>query len=500
MSNKKFPQIEPFLKFIPREQDRFYEILNNIANRLQIEDSDTSFTKRYLDKEKIPRLLQTQNNSQAVFIKSFRTPCESIKFPKINPNDCKIIKIHVTQGVLEIIKDEISETLFAPKSCLVNLNMCDIYARVLKTTTNFVIIIQNKFRNNYVFNKPLKHHAPTRFVVNNIKITSLPDDIQPLPTPFNKNPISYIRAKVTEKDLIDRIVFMDAEFVRCNDRMAPASVTIINYDGLTVFNKIIKPRDEVIDYVKFITGFNKQILENGMPEDDALDIINKILVGKILVGSDLTLDIKYLEIRIGDLLGIRDLSTALVLQDKLEIYDHRISLRDMVKYFWNIPIHKGVHTSLEDAKYIREVYLKIKDIYEDDFYIADEDDKNKKEQETVIIENNSICIDLTQDTTESENINVPENTFDNLDGYDLESISDNGITLHDESDEEYDTANSDDEDCEMVNLDIPKRIKSKNGEFLKFKYIVYANENKSSKRNKLKTKTIGKFIPPKLQI
>ena len=371
----------PFIKTNECERPKFYAILNNIANRLMLKDTDGSYTKRYLNND-TPLILKTKRTCNAVFIKSFRSTKQNIKFPKIQYNDSKIITIHITEGTLKLTGNNKTEIIHAASSHLVNTKIANITMSTEKVPTNFVIVIhparqksqtpekeQTPVRPLQIFlHKPLKYKAPSRYVINNVKITSLPENLAPTPRPKNKSPISYLRTTLTQNDFVDKTLFLDAEFVQTKIGLAPASVTIINYYGKVVFNRIIKPTEVVTNYVTSITGFDDVIINKGMPEKEALLMIHKIIEGKLLVGADLSNDLIVLKIDKEKLIGIRDLSTCKTLRNKMKIYDDRISLSKMVLFFFQQQIHKNIHTSLEDTKYIRDIYIQIDRDYIDDYY------------------------------------------------------------------------------------------------------------------------------------
>ena len=519
----------PFIKTCPQQRPKFYSILNNIANRLQLRDTDGSFTKRYLEYNDIPIILCTQT-TKAVFIKSFRTPRQKVTFPKINPFDSQILTIHVTEGILELSGNNKTEVLYAPSTHVVNTKITDIIGCVDKIPTNYTIVINARnnsrqmspipttsSRNLQIFtHKPLKHHGPTRFVVNNVKITKLPEQLKPTPYNRNNNPISYVRTKLTQNEIIDRTIFMDAEFVQSENKLLPASVSIINYEGKVVFNRIIKPQEDITNYVTRITGFNKEIINKGMPETAASIMINKIIEGKLIVGADLSQDFNVLNINRDNLIGIRDLSTCKTLRNKMNIQDHRISLAKMVQYFFQLQIHKNVHNSLEDAKFIRDVYIQIEKEYRDDFYSPEEPIETLK---------NPIIIDLDDDT------NSYKSTYIDID--DVESY---GTPLMDENLNDIDLDNEPTivsieqpiiqpliqstsqpqikstvfaikqqtptniqtlKETQTITIEIPKTIISEHGKLLKPKYILYEEEKtKNNKRNQQTLeKTIIKYIP-----
>lgn len=495
LSERNHPQLQ---KAIIQPRIKFYEILNNIANRLKLKDTDGSFTKRYLTK--IPYILENQYNCKAVFIKSYRDPREVIKFPKIDEVDSKNIIIHVTEGELELVRDDLFEVIFAPSTHFIDTQSTNVFARVRHTPTNFTIIIQHNPLNKVTLRSTvrkvtplniIKHIDNNRIVINNVKITPLPASIKRTPKPRHKNPISYIRAEITQNDMIDRILFLDAEFVKTESKHSVGSITIINYDGKVIFDKIIKPKESVINYMSRITGFNKRMLDKGMPEDEALEIIHKIVEGKILVGSDLSQDIKILEINTATLLGIRDLSTAKVLRRKMKIEDHRIGLAAMVNHFFKIKLHQKTHSSLEDTKFIREIYLQIAKEYEDDYYTS----KPGVDIDDIDSETDSYGTPLYDEI----DLEYYEDATDKMD-YQLEPVSDDdNITLDEQIKIPENSYNINNEDTDFITIKIPKSITTKDGKILKPEYIQYS-DTFLHRNEQYPVKVIQKYFPTELQL
>ena len=483
-------------KIIPRLRPKFYQILNNIANRLVLKDTDGSFTKRYLNMQTIPYVLQNQHNCKAIFVKSYRYPREIINFPSTDNNSNKTLIIHVTEGVLEINNGKFSELFYAPSSHYLNIKSTDIFGSVLKTPTNFTIVIEyksNRLKSSVRKVTPIKetqHEIDKRHVLNNFNLTPLPNNLKPTPKLKNKNPISYIRTEMSEDKMNERIIFLDAEFVKTESKHSVGSVTMINFNGEIIFNKIIKPYERIIDYMSFITGFNKNIIDKGMPEKEALELIQKILIGKILVGSDLSQDIKVLEINVDNLVGIRDLSTARILRYMMCAEEQRMSLAKMVNHFWNIKLHCKIHSSLEDAKYIRDIYLKIMKNYTDDFY-------SPNLNETYIVtssdETDSFGTPLLDEVDLDCDVDMLETTE-----YSLDPVSDEELQTDEISDlnkNKIETPLVNIEQPEYITVNIPLKIRTDNGKILKPEFILYSDTNENFMKNNKQPKISLKFFP-----
>ena len=422
------------IKIILPERIKVYEILNNIANRLKMPNATGIYTKRYLDQETIPYICCSKIKWSAVFIESVRIPIGQFFLPEIEIGNSKVLTIYVTEGTLQISNKTQKITVYPMTSCTVDTRDPDLEINIRQAPTNFTILIRQEMYSSYIQNndekiftrsvssltpfdtrkndlptRPIKHINPNRIILNEWNQTPLPKNLKPVPK--SSQPISYIRAELPITEIQDRILFLDGEFVLCGKRHAPASLSILNYEGKIILHKLIKPEEEVTNYLYKLTGFNQNALRNGIPERTMIKYLNELLTGKILIGSDLSLDIKTFKINVDNLLGIRDLSTALAVRRRLNIWNGRSGLAKMAYHFWKLEIHKGTHNSLDDVIMIRDVYTLLENEYEDDYY-------NHPDEEESILDNIEIE-DYSESESHWEPINVVQvassSTLDVLD-------------------------------------------------------------------------------------
>ena len=205
------------------------------------------------------------------------------------------------------------------------------------------------------------------------------------PAPISKQPISFIRADLSIAEIQRRILFLDCEFVigykemvgqKMRHTLLLASVAILNYEGEILLNTRVTPTKKVWRYHPSITGFTARSLRNQRKEAEVKREIKELVRDRILVGHDLSSDLKVLEIDLNQLCGIRDLSTSLVLKEIMGTDKPRLKLADVAEKLLNQTLRTTIdkdgtmtnvcHSALEDVLVISSIYKKIENNYIDD--------------------------------------------------------------------------------------------------------------------------------------
>ena len=195
---------------------------------------------------------------------------------------------------------------------------------------------------------------------------------------YSKVPVSYLRNKMTLGEIRQRILFLDCEFVmgfkelvgsRLKGTQLLASIGIMDYPGRTILDTRVTPAKKIRHYCEFITGFRPNDLKNQRKEKEIIAEVNQLVRGRILIGHDLTSDLAVLKISREDLAGIRDLSTAPVLRERIETENPRLSLKRVTEEILGRPLRSTIkvngkeivepHSAMEDVKAIRDIYLKV---------------------------------------------------------------------------------------------------------------------------------------------
>ena len=188
---------------------------------------------------------------------------------------------------------------------------------------------------------------------------------------------SFIREPLSHPNIQDRIIFMDCECTAQSEnkaRKAPLSVTMMDYRGIVLLNKRITPRARIYDFGERFHGITEMMSRNQEDEYETIRRVQRMVKGKILVGHDLTMELNSFQIPKYQLMGIRDFANGKVFQSmgiQKKGSGQWYSLQLLADKVCGIAIQQGKHTSLEDTKAVREIYLKVEKDWVDDVNIRE---------------------------------------------------------------------------------------------------------------------------------
>lgn len=141
-----------------------------------------------------------------------------------------------------------------------------------------------------------------------------------------------------------------------------ARVSIVNENGMVILDKYVKPTETVTDYRTPISGIRAKDIEGGEDFETVQKEIINLIKGKILVGHALKNDFEVLKVNHPRHL-IRD--TARCSYVKRLVQNKRTpSLKWLACNLLGEDIQKAEHDSIEDARAVMRVYLKIKQYFE----------------------------------------------------------------------------------------------------------------------------------------
>ncbi|KAI5958042.1 hypothetical protein KGF57_002850 [Candida theae] len=148
-----------------------------------------------------------------------------------------------------------------------------------------------------------------------------------------------------------RIFALDCEFCKASDIHVLTRISLIDFDGNVVFDELVKPVEEITDYVTRYSGITKELLEDVNTSIEQIQhlFLETVFQEDILVGHSLESDLRVMKITHENIV------------DTAITYEHargppsKPSLRWLAKTFLGREIQAGEdsgngHSSIEDAK------------------------------------------------------------------------------------------------------------------------------------------------------
>ena len=182
------------------------------------------------------------------------------------------------------------------------------------------------------------------------------------------------------------VIAIDCEMVwvsKDGKRRILARVSIVDNSGDLMYDKYVKPTEEVVDYRTKYSGIRPADIENGADFKEVQREVKKIISGKVLVGQSIQEDLKAL--RLGHPpLQIRD--TALCPKFQAGFAGRNKDtpgLKWLSQHYlgaWGMKVQEGEHNSIEDAQAAMRLYTKFMIPWEE--AIAVEKEANGKEPST----------------------------------------------------------------------------------------------------------------------
>ena len=160
------------------------------------------------------------------------------------------------------------------------------------------------------------------------------------------------------------VIAIDCEMVwvsKDGKRRILARVSIVDNSGDLMYDKYVKPTEEVVDYRTKYSGIRPADIENGADFKEVQREVKKIISGKVLVGQSIQEDLKAL--RLGHpSLQIRD--TALCPRFRAGFAGKNKDtpgLKWLSQHYlgaWGMKVQEGEHNSIEDAQAAMRLYTK----------------------------------------------------------------------------------------------------------------------------------------------
>jgi len=157
-------------------------------------------------------------------------------------------------------------------------------------------------------------------------------------------------------DGLTKCIAMDCEMVGVGETGSDsilARISLVNQFGNCVYDKFVKPTEEVVDYRTWVSGVRPSDLENAEDFKTVQKEVADILQGRILVGHALWNDLKVLYLS-HPKKHIRD--TAKYRPFKTMCGGRSPALRVLCKKLLTIQMQKGEHSSVTDAQAAMRLY------------------------------------------------------------------------------------------------------------------------------------------------
>lgn len=155
---------------------------------------------------------------------------------------------------------------------------------------------------------------------------------------------------------ITKAVAMDCEMVGVGmngQESILARVTIVNHFGKVLYDKFVKPTEEVVDFRTKVSGIRLSDLEGGVEFSTVQKEVSELLAGRILVGHAVRNDLKVLFLS-HPWSDIRDTSRY---KGFRRLFGGAIpSLKKLTQKIMGVQIQSGEHNSIQDAQAAMRLY------------------------------------------------------------------------------------------------------------------------------------------------
>ncbi|EFO19427.1 hypothetical protein LOAG_09067 [Loa loa] len=157
---------------------------------------------------------------------------------------------------------------------------------------------------------------------------------------------------------LTNVLGIDCEYVGVGmngtDNML-ARISIVNMEGQCIYDKYVKPRENITDYRTAVSGIRPINLVNAEPFHKVQSEVHKLLSGRIVVGHSLKNDFKVLSLSHTRKMT-RDTATYLPFRKNLNV-SRTPSLKLLAKQLLGIDIQNGEHDSIVDARVAMRLYV-----------------------------------------------------------------------------------------------------------------------------------------------
>ncbi|NXX91892.1 REXO4 exonuclease, partial [Centropus bengalensis] len=177
-----------------------------------------------------------------------------------------------------------------------------------------------------------------------------------LETDQSKQSVEQVLVKEKASEGLTRAVAMDCEMVGVGPKgedSIVARVSIVNQFGKCVYDKYVKPTEEVTDYRTAVSGIRPENIKTGEDFKTVQKEVAEILEGRILVGHSLRNDLKVLFLD-HPKKKIRDTQKYKPFKERVK--HSRPSLKLLCEKLLNVQVQTSEHCSIQDAQAAMRLY------------------------------------------------------------------------------------------------------------------------------------------------
>ncbi|KAM4647189.1 RNA exonuclease 4 [Amazona ochrocephala] len=179
-----------------------------------------------------------------------------------------------------------------------------------------------------------------------------------LETGQSSQSVKQVLVKEDAFEGLTRAVAMDCEMVGVGPKgedSIVARVSIVNQFGKCVYDKYVKPTEEVTDYRTAVSGIRPENINTGEDFKTVQREVADILNGRILVGHALRNDLKVLFLDHPQK-KIRDTQRYKPFRQRVGIKNGRPSLKLLCEKLLNVQVQTSEHCSVQDAQAAMRLY------------------------------------------------------------------------------------------------------------------------------------------------
>ncbi|NXO51129.1 REXO4 exonuclease, partial [Aramus guarauna] len=177
-----------------------------------------------------------------------------------------------------------------------------------------------------------------------------------LETGQSKQSVEQVLVKEKASEGLTRAVAMDCEMVGVGPKgedSIVARVSIVNQFGKCIYDKYVKPTEEVTDYRTAVSGIRPENIKTGEDFKTVQKEVADILNGRILVGHALRNDLKVLFLD-HPKKKIRDTQRYKPFRQRVK--NGRPSLKLLCERLLNVQVQTSEHCSIQDAQAAMRLY------------------------------------------------------------------------------------------------------------------------------------------------